>query len=316
MPRLPRAIVYLRAQATQSARGWTCYEYLVPAGLNEVTLSGSTFIDELRLYPAGAQMNTYAYGPAGLQSTSDARKENTHYEYDNFQRLLNVKDAHGNIVKNYNYKYVNEPAYYSAAAKGKFVRDNCGSDSLGTRVVYTVAAGAYISPVSQQYADSLAINDVITNGQAFANANGDCNIIVYYSNSADSTFTNQPCRADSTGSRETYALNYGAYTSLISQAVADSLDWDDIRRNGQAHADSVGACITNNPVIQYFNFSLSNGTDANYQAAFSGMGQDLEFNMTAHSDTTVQVPADTYSLDVYTNGTYTSRTFTLVHAPR
>ena len=305
----------LTGTPTQTSNGWTCYEYQVPAGTGQVILSGTASIDELRLYPSGAQMNTYTFEPAGLQTTSDAKGENTYYEYDGFQRLLNVKDKNGSILKNYAYNYSNTPppppVYYSAGAQRTFYRDDCGPDSLGSAVTYTVNPHKYTSLISQDDADNQASIDVKVNGQAYADSLGTCHIIVYYSNDADSTFTHQPCGPDSTGSPVTYTLYYGAYTSTISQAVADSLARDDISRNGQAHADSAGSCNPNNPVIRYISFSLSNGTEEDYQAGFTGNGQDLIFNMSAHSDTTIQVPVGTYTLNVYTNGTYTSRTFTL-----
>ena len=41
----------------------------------------------------------------GMASMTDAKGKTTYYEYDNFQRLQNVKDQDGNIIKNYDYHY-------------------------------------------------------------------------------------------------------------------------------------------------------------------------------------------------------------------
>ena len=53
-----------------------------------------------------AHVTSYAYKPLiGMISSTDPKGLTTYYEYDNFQRLLNVKDQNGNIIKNYNYHY-------------------------------------------------------------------------------------------------------------------------------------------------------------------------------------------------------------------
>ncbi|NOW98754.1 hypothetical protein, partial [Mucilaginibacter sp. SG564] len=72
-----------------------------------VTVSGGTYtinlnaqIDDVRFYPSDAQMTTYTYDPlVGMTSSTDSKGETTYYEYDSFQRLMNVKDKDGNILK-------------------------------------------------------------------------------------------------------------------------------------------------------------------------------------------------------------------------
>jgi YD repeat-containing protein len=83
---------------------------------NTVTVSGGSFtislsgqIDDVRFYPQAAQMTSYTYDPLiGLTSTTDAKGQITYYEYDNFQRLKNIKDKDGNILKNYCYNYAGQ----------------------------------------------------------------------------------------------------------------------------------------------------------------------------------------------------------------
>jgi hypothetical protein len=88
--------------------GWTFYEHQVTRQTS-VTLSGSGNIDELRLYPVGAQMTSYTYAPLiGVTSINDARGGINYFEYDGFQRLINVKDQYGNIVKHTDYHYQNQ----------------------------------------------------------------------------------------------------------------------------------------------------------------------------------------------------------------
>lgn len=85
--------------------GWTYYEHQL-TGQTTLTVSGTGNIDELRLYPKGAQMTTYTYSPLiGVTSSTDAKGLTTYYEYDGLGRLQNIKDQNGNIVKNYDYHY-------------------------------------------------------------------------------------------------------------------------------------------------------------------------------------------------------------------
>lgn len=86
--------------------GWTYYEHVLPANTTSITISGSVIIDELRLFPKGSLMTTYAYEPLiGITSGCDANNRITYYEYDEFQRLKLVKDQDGNIIKTMEYKY-------------------------------------------------------------------------------------------------------------------------------------------------------------------------------------------------------------------
>jgi YD repeat-containing protein len=69
-----------------------------------ITISGQ--IDDVRFYPAAALMTTYTYDPLiGMTSSADAKGEITYYEYDGFQRLMNVRDKDGNIIKHTDYHY-------------------------------------------------------------------------------------------------------------------------------------------------------------------------------------------------------------------
>ena len=66
----------------------------------------SGIIDNIRIYPKDAQMTTFTYAPLiGMTSQTDPRGQTTYYEYDEFQRLKNVKDQNGNIIKNNVYHY-------------------------------------------------------------------------------------------------------------------------------------------------------------------------------------------------------------------
>jgi YD repeat-containing protein len=79
--------------------GWTYTERVI-SSTTTVTISGTAIIDEVRLYPAGAQMMSYTYTPlAGMTSQVDADSKITYYEYDKLGRLVRVKDQDGRILK-------------------------------------------------------------------------------------------------------------------------------------------------------------------------------------------------------------------------
>lgn len=79
---------------------------------NETSYTGSTTItvsnkiDEVRVYPAAAQMVTFTYTPLlGMTSQCDARNQVSYYEYDALNRLKLIRDENRKIVKLYDYKY-------------------------------------------------------------------------------------------------------------------------------------------------------------------------------------------------------------------
>lgn len=159
--------------------GWTYYEHVLPNTTTSVSLTATNaVIDELRLYPQGAQMTTYTYSPlVGLSSTCSVNNTVLYYEYDSFNRLRAIKDMDKNVIKAIDYEYQASPhTFYSIAKSGAFTRNNCTSCLMGTTVTYPVPAGKYTSVINQADADQKAQNDVDNNGQAYANdpANGSC----------------------------------------------------------------------------------------------------------------------------------------------
>lgn len=88
-----------------STSGWTYYEHSVTSQTS-ITVSGSGQIDELRLYPATAQMSTFTYDPlVGETSSCDASSKITYYQYDAAGRLDMILDQDKNILKKYAYSY-------------------------------------------------------------------------------------------------------------------------------------------------------------------------------------------------------------------
>ncbi len=84
---------------------WAYFEHTV-AGVSTITVSGTGDIDELRLYPAAAQMTYYTYRPLmGMTSQCDVDNRVSYYEYDGLGRLRDIKDQDGNIIKTVQYHY-------------------------------------------------------------------------------------------------------------------------------------------------------------------------------------------------------------------
>lgn len=85
--------------------GWTYTEKVV-TGAATITISGTAIIDEVRLYPVGAQMISYTYTPlAGMTSQVDAGNRITYYDYDKLGRLIRVRNQDGKILKQHDYQY-------------------------------------------------------------------------------------------------------------------------------------------------------------------------------------------------------------------
>jgi hypothetical protein len=83
----------------KTLKGYTYHEYAV-ANTASVSIGGDGTVDELRLYPANAQMVTYAYQPmVGITSQSDVNGLVTYYQYDAMGRLQYVRDMDGNVLK-------------------------------------------------------------------------------------------------------------------------------------------------------------------------------------------------------------------------
>jgi hypothetical protein len=87
---------------------WNYYMDRVTVGSGgTITLSGSGYIDEVRLYPQGAHMSTITVTPqVGTSSVNSPDDKVNTYEYDALLRILNERDDQYNILKNYTYANV------------------------------------------------------------------------------------------------------------------------------------------------------------------------------------------------------------------
>ncbi|WP_298731732.1 hypothetical protein [uncultured Chitinophaga sp.] len=95
----------IAGQAVSTRNGWTLYEHYI-ANPNTITVSGNALLDELRLFPKDAQMNSYTHLPLiGTLSMATANNLPIFYEYDNYGRLNRLLDADRKIIKQLEYKY-------------------------------------------------------------------------------------------------------------------------------------------------------------------------------------------------------------------
>ncbi len=84
------------------------YQYLevTVTGATSVSITGSGNIDELRLHPSTAQMTTYTYDNfLRLIAECSVNSTITYYDYDSFNRLLDIRDQFGNMRKVFEYNY-------------------------------------------------------------------------------------------------------------------------------------------------------------------------------------------------------------------
>ncbi|QHS56420.1 hypothetical protein GWR56_13060 [Mucilaginibacter sp. 14171R-50] len=167
------------------------YSGELPYTGNSFILSGGTAFDDICIYPIDAQISTYTYMPLiGLGTTTDVKGLTNYYSYDGFNRLMDVKDQDGNIVKSYCYNYQGgstncfvDPLIYKNDEIITTHRKECGVHYLGSLVTYKVFKGTYLSTISQADADQRAQTDADVQGQLYANSDPDatCTLIPCYS---------------------------------------------------------------------------------------------------------------------------------------
>lgn len=156
-------------------------------------------IDDIRVYPRDATATSFSHIPfVGLRSSTNERGITESYKYDALGRLVSVRDNDQNIVKKFDYNYYNQlppvdtDSYFNIQLKKSFTRNNCNlsSGEIGKPIDYTVRAGKYSSSISQEDANKKAYDDLMNNGQQYANENGECesHIIVSVYNPDPATY--------------------------------------------------------------------------------------------------------------------------------
>jgi len=273
----------------------------VTNGSYSINLSGQ--LDEVRFYPASAQMITYTYDPLiGMTSQCDINGLVTYFEYDNFGRLVRTRDNDRNIIKQFDYQFQTVVGNFNTPQSGTFTKSNCGTNFRGTPVTYTVPAGKYTSAISVDDANQKAINDVNANGQAYADAHGTCVPTNLFKNVTKwGAFTRQGCDPGYIGTQVFYTVIEGTYTSTTSQDDVDRMAQTDVDNNGQAYANVHGSCIL--PVV---NVTCTNFTSQPFHATYTNVstGAVYTFNIAGNASGAAlgQIPFGTYNITIAATG--------------
>lgn len=157
------------------------YRRRTAEGRNCVIDEGINPIDNVRVFPADAEVTSYTWIPyVGMSSSTDMRGITTSYEYDCAGRLKYIKDNNGNIIRHYSVNYgdsYGQPyttPFTNEEMEMEFISNACDL-SLGyvpKPIKYVVPAYAYTSIVSQDEANRMAFTDILMNGQVYADQNG------------------------------------------------------------------------------------------------------------------------------------------------
>ncbi|MBN1183979.1 MAG: hypothetical protein JXB49_16925 [Bacteroidales bacterium] len=264
-------------------------------------ISGLTKVQEnaLRMSLPKAHVTSYGYNPLiGISTVTDPNGISSYYNYDDYGRLMNIKDDDLNILKSYSYSLA-DLAFANIEKSQSFTKNDCNSDELGSSVVYTVPAGTYFSSVSQSAANAKADADIAANGQNFANETGYC--FVYYNDAQSAVYTKNNCQAGYLGSEVTYTVPARTYTSIISQDDANMKAQNDIIANGQTYANTWGTC---RPDITYYNVATS-GTFTKNNCEFGYEGSQVIYTVPANQYTSTISQEDANNkaqADVNNNG--------------
>jgi YD repeat-containing protein len=247
--------------------GWTYYEHTT-TDPGFVWVSGTATIDELRIYPADALMNTVAYTSFDGMTISrvDPSNKKVDFDYDVYSRLVNIRDEDRNIVKNFAYQYgmansiIAPPKtiYYNSPAQITVSRQGCISPTIPKPLTYYVPYGKHAA-TTQPTADALANADIQQNAQLYANVSGLC---MYANTLFDTTFQKNDCTVDQgppncpTG--VVYTIPAAKYLAT-SQASADLMARTEARANGQNYANLSCSCRCLGADKKFINGSCTTG---------------------------------------------------------
>jgi YD repeat-containing protein len=277
---------------------------------NIVSILGQSAIDQLNTSPGpdaqirsqlavlrtslpNSQVVINTYKPlVGKTSVTDAKGMTTYYEYDSFQRLMNIKDKDGNIVKHYCYNYAGQTSgcnilapvqvYQSVDASKSFMASPLdGYQSIS--VTYPMPAGKYTSTVSQADADQKAIDDVNANGQAYADAHGHLRI---YRSALKADSIMAVCNVGYQASKIFFSVPEGKFTSVTSQQDADGQANDYFTTQGQQQANST-ACAK-----IYTSAAISQPFTKNDCPGRPGMGTSVTYKVAANAYNSIVSQAD------------------------
>ncbi|TCD05851.1 hypothetical protein EZ449_15410 [Pedobacter frigidisoli] len=171
------------------------WKYAQQAYMGPMTLTLGDAVDDVAIYPTDASLKSITMDPnVGITAMVDEKGNTVYYEYDAFDRLLNVRDQNRDITKTYAYHQLfgfnsSVPVFYNLEQSQSFTKE-C-TMGAGSSLIYAVAAGSYSSSISQADANGQAMAEVNSNGQAYANAQGTCStantLMEYYKDTQGSS---------------------------------------------------------------------------------------------------------------------------------
>lgn len=245
----------------KSINGWTYHEVTI-TGTTSITINGGGYIDELRMYPVGAEMTTYTYEPLiGMTCACDANNHITYYQYDEFGRPWVVMNEDKQVLKKYDYKF-RDPAtlfYYNLNVSGNYTRNNCPAGYTSGSVYVNVPAQMFSSTISQADAN----NQALAYAQQQANQNATCTAPVYVNvkvtNHSSGTFVVQLTNLqNSTAQFYFYVYPNTNYTQ--SNVPAGNYNIQLSKLNGTGSYSFYGPCgyFGNGYSFTFYNIAISN----------------------------------------------------------
>jgi Family of unknown function (DUF5977) len=145
--------------------------------------------------------------------------------------------------------------YFSTDQFSYFTKNNCGEGNVGQEMPYTVLAGTYVSYISQADADAKALADITTYGQNVVNGESWC---IYYNKETTREVTKNNCPTGKVGTKLSYTVPAGRYSSEESEEVVDALvNYDFIQGPGQEFANINCSCVYTN-TAKYGRFTKNN----------------------------------------------------------
>lgn len=175
---------YLYPVAKISGASYASVTALLSGGVTGIqSLDGQPLRDALNAIRQGlpnAFVTTYTYKHlVGVKTITDADNRTSTFNYDGFNRLIEILDNDGNVVKKNEYNYSLTQLeklglYVNETQSAVFTTQHCNSGYRGSQITYYVPGGTYYSVISVADANLKAQADLQINGQAYVNRTGFC----------------------------------------------------------------------------------------------------------------------------------------------
>ena len=212
--------------------------------------------------------------PAGKYSSTVSQQD------ANDKALADIEE-NGQAMANLEGECIDDPNYFVGKASHVFTKEGCDPESeYGSNVTVTqddVEGGPFISRVSQDEADELAMAAVMEQGQAIANERGECISKDAYTGKFSKEFTKNNCADGGTGSKVTVTqddVTGGPFISYESQTAANSLAEEAVNEQGQDIANERGNCTWSGKYSQQF--TKDDCEEGQYGSSMTVSEQDVD----------------------------------------